>query len=313
MIDKGFRRAMGFAFGLALMASYASAARAETYFDSIEAGGRERHFMIVRPDGAKPGHRLPTVIALHGALMTGRSMRRIFGLDDIAEHDRFAVVYPDGIRRRWNDGRTGDERGPDDVLFIRRLVDRLVRDGLADPERLYLVGVSNGGMMTFRMACEAPGVFAAYAAVIANISAVVADHCPQTVSAPFLIINSTNDRVVPWDGGDVGPGSRRGELLSTPDTVDFWRRRNGCNERAETKPLPDKDVNDGSTVRATQYADCRSNAPVVLLAVEGGGHLPPGAEIGDRPLLRLMMGPANQDISAADVSWKFFKRFPLPR
>ncbi len=107
MIDKGFRRAMGFAFGLALMASYASAARAETYFDSIEAGGRERHFMIVRPDGAKPGHRLPTVIALHGALMTGRSMRRIFGLDDIAEHDRFAVVYPDGIRRRWNDGRTG--------------------------------------------------------------------------------------------------------------------------------------------------------------------------------------------------------------
>ncbi len=265
------------------------------------------------PDGEKRGHPLPTIIALHGALMTGRSMRQVFGLDEVAEHNSFVAVYPDGIRRRWNDGRVEDERGPDDVRFIRKLAEQLVRDGIADPARLYLVGLSNGGMMTYRMACDAPGLFAAYAAVIANISALVADRCPKSVSAPFIVINSTNDHVVPWDGGEVGPGSRRGELMSTPETVDFWRRQNGCSERAETKPLPDKDPNDGSTVLAKQYADCRSGAPVVLFAVEGGGHLPPGANVGDRPLLRLMLGRANHDISAADVIWKFFRRFPLTR
>jgi poly(3-hydroxybutyrate) depolymerase len=79
------------------------------------------------------------------------------------------------------------------------------------------------------------------------------------------------------------------------------------------KPLPDKDQRDGSTVLARQFGDCQSDAAVVLLTVEGGGHLPPGADIGNRPLLRSILGgPANQDISAADVSWKFFKRFPLP-
>ena len=102
----------------------------------------------------------------------------------------------------------------------------------------------------------------------------------------------------------------RGEVLSTLDTVDFWQRRNGCEGRSQEKPLPDKDDSDGSTVVARQFAECRSGSPVVLLTVEGGGHLPPGAQVGNRPMLRAMLGRANQDISAADISWKFFKRFP---
>ncbi|NJM34665.1 MAG: prolyl oligopeptidase family serine peptidase [Rhodomicrobium sp.] len=267
--------------------------------------------MVVLPDGVKPGRPLPTVVALHGGLMKAASMRRVFGLEEIAERGQFAVVYPNGLRRRWNDGRR-EHGGPDDVGFLRDLAEHLVRERVADPRRLYLVGVSNGGMMAYRVACEAPGVFAAYAAVIATMPVHVSENCAEGKGAPMLIINSTDDPFIPWEGGQAGRWSQRGEVLSTPATVEFWRRRNGCKGEAESKPLPDKNKSDGSTVFAQQYADCRSDAPVVLLEVEGGGHLPPGANIGDRPVLQSILGgPANQDISAADISWKFFKRFPL--
>ena len=287
------------------------AAQAETFIDAIESGGRERSFIVSVPDDAKPGKPLPTVIALHGALMSGKSMRRIFGLDALSEREGFTVVYPNGVRRRWNDGRTVPSGTPDDVRFIRQLADYLVRERLADPKRLYLVGVSNGGMLTYRVACEAPGKFAAFAAVIANMPEAVAEACPKKGLSPMLIINSTNDPIIPWEGGETGRFRKRGEVLSTSETVEFWRRHNGCSKSAQMKPLPDKDPSDGSAVFAKQYSNCRSSGAVVLLKVEGGGHLPPGADIGDRPVLQSMLGgPANRDISAADISWKFFKRFP---
>ncbi len=268
--------------------------------------------MAVLPEGRKPGQPLPTVIALHGGLMNGKSMRSIFGMDRIADKGGFAIVYPNGLKRRWNDGRIADDGLPDDVGFIRRLAGYLVREGVADPKRLYLVGVSNGGMLAYRVACEAPGIFAAYAAVIASMPVNVADKCPRIGTAPILIINATDDPLVPWEGGEIGRLFKRGEVLSTPDTVEFWRRHNKCSENAQMKPLPDRDATDGSTVAARQYDDCRSDGAVVLLTVEGGGHLPPGAEIGNRPFLQSMLGgPANRDISAADISWRFFKRFPL--
>ncbi len=313
MLDKLSHALLSLTLALFSMALFAQSAPAEVFEGSMDSGGRERRFQVILPDGMKPGQRLPTVIALHGALMSGKSMSRIFGMDELARGSRVAVVYPDGLRRRWNDGRTGSADGPNDVRFIRQLADRLVQDGVADPKRLYLVGVSNGGMLAFRIACEAPGIFAAYAAVIATMPSDVAETCPRAGSAPFLIINSTEDRVVPWEGGEIGPLARRGSVLSTPETVEFWRRHNRCKSQAEVKPLPDKDQADGSTVMAKQFAECESGSPVVLLTVEGGGHLPPGAQIGNRPFLRSMLGAANQDISAADVSLKFFKRFPLPR
>lgn len=305
---------LGFAFfTLALCAMTLSAppAVAELFHDSIGAGDRERHFTLVIPDGVPRGRPLPTVVALHGGLMNGKSMRRIFGMDELAQQDRFVVVYPDGEGRRWNDGISGRNDGPDDLRFLRNLADHLVRQGVADPKRLYLVGLSNGGMMTYRVACQAPGIFAAYAAVIANMPKELVDKCRPGGGTPLIVINSTDDPIVPYEGGEVGRWSR-GEVLSTPETVEFWQRRNGCEGRSQEKPLPDKDDSDGSTVMARQFAECRSGSPVVLLTVEGGGHLPPGAQIGNRPMLRSMLGRANQDISAADISWKFFKRFPLP-
>lgn len=315
MINRSSPLTLAFVLTVGFFAAFCPPAAAETYFNSIETGDRERSFVVVTPDGAKRGERLPTVIALHGELMQGRSLQKIFGMDELIDKGRFAVVYPDGIKRRWNDGRAFDQPGPNDVAFIRRLAEHLVESGLADPRRLYLLGVSNGGMLTYRVACQAPGIFAAYAAVIANMPSLVAEECRQGNSnrtAPMLVIASTNDRHMPYDGGEVGNFRRRGEVMSVEETIDFWRRYNGCSEQSQMKPLPNKDQYDNSTVNARQYGDCRSGSAVVLLTVEGGGHVPPGAQIEGRPFLKhILGGSGNQDISAADVSWKFFRRFPL--
>jgi polyhydroxybutyrate depolymerase len=288
-------------------------AQAGTISRSLKVAGQVRHFTVTLPDGAKRRGPVSTVIALHGPSMTGRTMRRIFGLDELAERDGFAVAYPDGLQWRWNDGRLEEGGGPDDVAFIRRLADSLVRERIADRERLYLLGISNGGMLAYRVACEAPSTFAAYAAILANLPVGVAWRCVGHGSSPMLIINATDDPVIPWEGGELHSIVRSGQVLSTPDTVEFWKRENGCTADAELKAFPDKDVNDGSTVVARQYSNCTSGAPVVFMTVQGGGHMPPGARIGKRPALRVMLGPLNQDISAADISLKFFKRFPPQR
>jgi polyhydroxybutyrate depolymerase len=278
----------------------------------LTVGAAQRSYVMVVPEGAKK--RLPTVIALHGAVMDGRGMQRTFALDKIAERERFIAVYPDGLYHRWNDGRPAAwgraaER-VNDVAFLTALAKHLTDEELADPRRLYLVGVSNGGMMAFRMACEAPKTFTAYAAIIANMPANLIDKCRPQTGVPMLIMNSTKDPFIPWQGGRLGFAGRLGRVVSTEESMSFWQRNNGCTGPRQRKPLPDKDPKDGSKVLAEQYNHCRSGAPVVLMAIEGAGHLPPGAEITARPLIEAVLGKGNRDVSAADISWKFFRRFP---
>jgi polyhydroxybutyrate depolymerase len=299
----------------AVAASFTVTARldAEEIHGRISVSGRERHYLMVVPPESR-GRKLPAVLALHGALMDGRSMQQIFGLDAIANQEGFVAVYPDGLGRRWNDGRRVPWHRPaesvDDAGFLVSLARRIVDDGFADPKRIYLVGVSNGGIMAFRMACEAPGVFAAFAAIIANMSVGLAKSCQPGRGVPMLIMNSTKDPMIPWGGGPMGFAGRYGRVVSTEDSVEFWRRNNGCDGNGQRKALPDRDQKDGSTVTAQQYNHCRSGAPVVLITIEGGGHIPPGATFGSRVLIESILGKANRDISAADISWKFFRRFP---
>lgn len=322
MLSKRGNRGLALAFGAMLLTGFGrggEGARAGEIAGRIVVDGLERSYFAVLPDGAAP-RRLPAVIVLHGALASGRSMQKTLGLDPIARRDGVLAVYPDGHRRLWNDGRRvrlpfsgRDPQNADDVAFLTRLTRRLVRDGLADPHRIYLVGISNGGMMALRMACEAPGAFAAIGAVIANMPVGVAATCDPGKPVPLIVINATDDPIIPWNGGALGRRGRYGAVLSTEQTVDFWRRNNGCSARPSRRPLPDRNPADGSTVDAEQYAACDGGASVVLVTVEGGGHVPPGAEIGARPLVTAILGKGNKDVSAADLSWRFFRQFPPRR
>jgi polyhydroxybutyrate depolymerase len=286
---------------------------AEVFSDSIDIGQYQRSYIIYIPNDIEPGQRIPAVIALHGPLMSGSSMRRLFGLEEIAKREKFAVVYPNGRDRNWNDGRKRYPEEPDDVEFITKLADRLVNEEIADPRRIYLLGMATGGMLTYQIACEAPETFTAYAAIVANMPKRVVRHCKSRTPVPILMINSLNKAEIPQNSAIADWREERKDVLTSADNVEFWRVNNSCQGEPQKKIMPDTDPMDGSTVVAEQYPHCLDGASVVSFLVEGGGHLPPSMSLPENSVLVSELGMPNRDISAADISWKFFRRFSKGR
>ena len=139
--------------------------------DSLTIDGVTRTFIAQLPE-TKPA---PLVIVLHGNTQTGVDMVRRTSWPLVAKRDHFAVIYPDGLDQAWADLRAGEERagrgppkGTDDVAFITKLVEKYVADGVADPKRVYITGISNGGAMTMMLVCARADLFAAAASVMTN-------------------------------------------------------------------------------------------------------------------------------------------------
>jgi polyhydroxybutyrate depolymerase len=290
-------------FGAAL----APRAEARDLYGETFVDGVARTYTVFVPDSARDRRdSVPAVIVLHGGRGDGARVRRIMGLDRIAEREGFVAVYPDSLGRSWNDGRQFRRSRTDDVSFLLRLKRSLVRRGLADPERVFVAGVSNGGMMAHRVACEAPGAFAGFASIIANMPVRVIDRCAPDRPVPMMVINGTDDRLMPYDGGGVGFRGRRGAVVSTFETVEFWRAHNGCDRRPGRRMLPNRDPEDGSRVVMFFSTECRGG-PVLHLRVEGGGHRVPGSPVRDLPFIAdRALGQQNNDISTAEVITRFF-------
>lgn len=288
-------------------AMFGPRAEARDLYGETVVDGVNRTYTVFVPESARErGGAVPVVIVLHGARGDGMRVRRIMGLDEIAEREGFVAVYPDSLGRGWNDGRRALRRRSDDVSFLLRLKKSLVRRGLADPERVFVAGVSNGGMLVQRLACEVPGAFAGFASIIANMPVRVIERCAPDRAVPMMVINGTDDRLVPYDGGGVGLRGRRGAVVSTFETVEFWRAHNGCDGRPGRRMMPDRDRRDGSRVVMFYSTDCRGG-PVILLRVEGGGHRVPGSPVRDlRFMAERALGEQNNDISTAEVITRFF-------
>jgi polyhydroxybutyrate depolymerase len=287
---------------------------------TISVDGIERSYDIFVPESVAARRRpAPAIIALHGALGNSERMRSIMAFDERAERDGFIVVYPEGLNGGWNDGRGVSFRRrpsrsePDDVKFLTRLAQSLERRGLADPERIFVMGVSNGGMMVQRLACETADVFAGFASIIANMPVNVIERCAPPGPVPMMMINATEDTLVPYDGGRLGFRRDFGEVVSTSEMVDFWYQNNGCVGRPGRRVLPDRDPDDGSRVVMFFNTDCRDDAPVILLRVEGGGHRVPGSPVLIGPGLGIFLGEQNNDISSAEVILRFFAGLDVER
>ncbi|MDN5004510.1 alpha/beta hydrolase family esterase [Bradyrhizobium sp. GCM10027634] len=265
-------------------------ARAFTTEIFVDTRDGPRHALVM-PAGDGPH---PTVIVLHGALGTGAGTARLTGFAEAAARHSFTAVFPDGLDRKWHDGRAGGPAGPDDVGFIRSLVGRLIADHLADRDRIYLAGISNGGMMSFTLLCKAPELFAGVGTVIANMPAGI-ESCPAK-PVPVVMINGTADPMVPYNGGGVGFRGGRGEVWSVRKTAEFFARRDGCSQSTAVA-LPSRSNAEGTSVTRISWRDCRVNAGVTLYRVEGGGHALPGR----RSLAPRLLGRSNFDIESADV------------
>jgi polyhydroxybutyrate depolymerase len=277
----------------------------------MQVGKMKRSYYIRYPQTLESQERFPLLIVLHGGgRRNGNETAKITGFDKLTDEEKFIAVFPNGFDGKWHDGRLPKRKQDryikkqnNDIEFIKSLVDYLIKYEQVDEKRVYLSGLSNGGMMTMRMACEASEKFAAVAPVIANMPEVIVENCKPNQPVSFLLMNGTEDPMVPWKGGQVKAFFKeRGAVLSSEETFRFWHEHNQCEKKAYSSlSLPNINTKDKSVVKEEKYA-CKNNINMVFYSVQGGGHTLPGSEI---PNLKRVLGPKNLDIDGAKVIWKF--------
>ena len=283
---------------------------------TLEHQGIERHYYLQNIEAAASAP-VPLVVSLHGyrgteqALTERNDLSQIAwgSLDRVASREGFVVAYPHAWLGHWSlfeglpnialdDGRTVD-----DVGLVARMIARLVDEGLADAERVYLTGFSDGAIMSYKLLCTAEMPFAAAAPGGGTMYQGHRDTCAATAPTALMVIAGTDDRILPYDGW-LFPTGRE---LSIPETMENFRLLHACTGQ-KTDLLYDRDAEDNSRVRETVWTGCGVENAVRLLRVEGGGHNRPSHE----PLpdaWREWAGVHNRDIESAEEVWAFLRQF----
>lgn len=257
--------------------------------------GISRSWIVYLPDSYTQGQSLPLLIALHGYTQNGQSMMQFSNFNSVADTGNFVVVYPDGVDNSWNVGFSGGSTA-DDVGFLSALIDTLHKYYNVDLNKVYATGFSNGGFMSYRLACEAGNWIAAIAPVSGTMTDASFNGCIPFRPIPVMHIHGTSDFVVSYTGGF---GNK-----SVDQVIGYWTDYNTCPENPVIENLPDI-VAEGSTVQRFTWSPCREGTMVVLLKVINGGHTWPGST-GTTGI-----GITNRDIVASQEIWNFVKRFQL--
>ena len=269
----------------------------------LSHGNELRTYWTYLPSAISANATAPLLFVLHGSAGSGEDMIAItqHGFERIADKEKFVVVYPDALERRWNaqDG-TADDSG-----FLLAIADKLAAESWIDKKRIFIAGISNGGMMAQRLACEHADRIAGLVTVAGTLPEKLARVCKPSRPVPALIIHGTADPIVPWNGGPVAGFAEFGVVLSGLDTAAVWTANNRCRGAAVTTTLADRDPQDGTRIRMERYADCAVGGSVSLIVVEGGGHTWPG---GFQYLPERFIGRTTREIDANQVIWDFFRQ-----
>jgi polyhydroxybutyrate depolymerase len=265
---------------------------------SLVVGGVTRSYRLhVPPVGGSIAR--PLVIELHGGGGKASSMEALTGLTKATDPRGWLVVAPDGIDHQWNDGRSGVGSDVDDVAFIRALIDDVAKRASVDQARVFATGISNGAMMSGRLACELADRIVAVAQVAGTLGVDEAARCSPARPVSVLAIAGTADPLVPYAGGDVGArlGLSRGTVDGVEQYAADWLARDAIDpaSRTITRMPPD-------TFIAAFGAD-HGGPRVVAYLVQGGGHTWPG---GLQYLPKFLVGSTTRTFSASAVIVEFF-------
>lgn len=271
-------------------------------YDSIPHEGYYRSFLIHLPSTYSENIYFPLIIALHGGFGNAYQMENNSQLSIKADAENFIVVYPEGLEggilgiRTWNAGWCcGYSSGNniDDVGFIDKLIDTLVAKYSIDVNRIYATGMSNGGFMSYRLACELSDRIAAIAPVPASMSMT---YCNPNRPVPIISFHSYLDTNVPINGG-LGDGLSDHYNPSQDSVISAWAIMNNCSGS-------DTVVNNAEYTEIKK-GDCDCAIEMRQFISQDGGHSWPGGNttpIGD---------PVSVYIDANDLMWDFFKHYTL--
>lgn len=314
-IKTGFSAFLKVLVGINLLPQNAFAGndlRTSFIYDSLK-----RTFNIHLPSYYNKSVQVPLLIALHGRGANGASMIVLThkGFNKLADQDGFVIVYPDGIEKNWNDGRMDEEANDrahreniDDVGFLSALIDTMITDYNVDPKRVYVTGISNGAIMSYRLACEIAHKITAIAPVDGSIPFLLFPECSPSGPVSVLAINNVMDPLVPFEGGEIYGQFHRiklGKVLSVDESVRFWVSRNMCSAIPVVTEEPDRAPRDGTRVTRKEYLNGKDGTEVILYVIDGGGHTWPG---GFQYLPAWIIGKTSRDIDANEIIWAFFKR-----
>jgi polyhydroxybutyrate depolymerase len=275
---------------------------------TLEVKGETYTYRLYQPKDLAKG--APLVMVLHGSGQNGAQIRTEtgYGFERLADQHHFAVVYPSGKSFDWNDcSKTGDflvnGREVDDVHYLNTLVDSLIAEHGFDQRRVFATGVSAGGFMSLRLALESSARFRAVAAVSANVPVVDNFKCkPVAQGASVMIMNGTEDTIVPYAGGEVelwGMFFQNGQVRSSAESAEFFVAQNQLPLNAKRDvPLPE-----AKHVQRIQWRD-DGRYEVELVTILGGGHGMP-QPYWQRPRI---LGPSPMQPNGPELIWEFFAR-----
>lgn len=278
---------------------------------TMDAGGAQHPVQIFVPS-SYDGSPMPLVMNWHGLGSDGAQQAQFSDYETLAESEGFLVAHPTGVpaptdsRNSWELAQF-DDPGRDDIEMAEAMIDRLISDYCADPNRVYSTGMSNGGFFTSRLVCELPNRIAA-AVSVAGLTH--PDGCDPERAVPFMAFHGTADAVVPFAGGT----SVLVQDNATPEALDFFNQvmpdefaefasSNGCDVEPTIETVSEE-------VIRYDYTNCTDGVPQVFFEITDGGHTWPGSPLG--PFLVDTLGYTTDDVKATADGWAFMSQYSLP-
>ncbi|MSP60252.1 MAG: hydrolase [Myxococcales bacterium] len=267
----------------------------------VASGGAMRSALLHVPASYDPQAGAMLVLDFHGYLSDPIQQDTISKMKPLSDGRGFLLAYPQGSPNSFNAGACCGAAAigkVDDIAFVRALIAHLSAAYCVDPKRVHATGLSNGGFLSYRLACEAADTIAAIAPVAAVLG-IPKDDCKPTRPVPVLAFHGTMDPLVLFGGGAPGIGGAQGaNFPSVAETIALWRQRDGCADASQV-------IYAKGDAKCERWAMCKGGSDVTLCTIDGGGHTWPGGT-------PIPVGKTSTDIDASATMIDFFAAHPMP-